>query len=185
MKAQRAAIAVLAIWSAAGCGDPAADSSEQGSTTPPYVRAESDQPLRTRFWFVNRAARDADVVHRRHEHDVATGERHVGGDPRALLVCRGHRRPQRVERPAGCEIAGVPVDPVADQLDPAVAVAGLLADVGDQVLRLDLPGEVPRKLESRDQTVRIRYRVEFRRQMHVDDFRAGTRQCDRRHDRYQ
>lgn len=45
MKAQRAAIAMLAVLAAAGCGDPAADSGEQGSTTPPYVRAESDQPL--------------------------------------------------------------------------------------------------------------------------------------------
>lgn len=44
MKAQRVAIAVMTA-ALAGCGDPAADPNAQGSTTPPYVRAEADEPL--------------------------------------------------------------------------------------------------------------------------------------------
>ena len=66
----------------------------------------------------------------------------VSGHASALLVCGGDGRDQRLARPAGAEVCGVAVDPVADQLDPAVTGAGLLADVLGQVLRLDLPGEV-------------------------------------------
>jgi hypothetical protein len=45
MQAQRAATALLALAALAGCGDPAADPNAQGSTTPPYVRAESEASL--------------------------------------------------------------------------------------------------------------------------------------------
>lgn len=45
MNAQRAAMASLALAALAGCGDPAADPNAQGSTTPPYVRPEAEQPL--------------------------------------------------------------------------------------------------------------------------------------------
>src|SRR5690606_473674 len=41
------------------------------------------------------------------------------------------------------QIAEVAVDPVADQLHPAVAAPGLLGHVRGEVLRLDLPGVVP------------------------------------------
>ena len=63
------------------------------------------------------------------------------------------RRRSDVGRPAGRQVAGVAVDPVADELDPAVAAGGLGLDLGDQVGRLDLgavvadvalgPGDVP------------------------------------------
>ncbi|GMA40229.1 hypothetical protein GCM10025883_22740 [Mobilicoccus caccae] len=51
------------------------------------------------------------------------------------------RELERGHRPARAEVALLAVDPVADELDPAVAAAGLLTDVGDEVLRLDLVGE--------------------------------------------
>jgi hypothetical protein len=54
----------------------------------------------------------------------------------------GDRRLDRAARPAGGQIPGVPVDPVADELDPAVAAPGLLSDVRDEVVGLDLMGEV-------------------------------------------
>ena len=62
----------------------------------------------------------------------------VRGDPGALLVRGGHRRDEDVGRPAGRQVAGVAVDPVAHQLDPAVAGPGLGADLLDQLLGLDL-----------------------------------------------
>src|SRR5690606_12392665 len=66
----------------------------------------------------------------------------VGGDPGAEPVRLGDRRLERLARPAGGQIAQVAVDPVADQLHPAVAAPRLLGDMGDEVLRLDLPGVV-------------------------------------------
>ena len=44
MKAQPAAI-LIAVLAAAGCGERAADPNAGGSTTPPYVRADAEQPL--------------------------------------------------------------------------------------------------------------------------------------------
>ena len=62
--------------------------------------------------------------------------------PGALLVGRRDRLGEHVGRPARREVAGVAVDPVADQLDPAVAGAGLEPHLVDELLGLDLPGEV-------------------------------------------
>ena len=62
--------------------------------------------------------------------------------PGALLVGRRDRLGEHVGRPARREVAGVAVDPVADQLDPAVAGAGLEPHLLDELLGLDLPGEV-------------------------------------------
>src|SRR5699024_1987373 len=42
----------------------------------------------------------------------------------------------------GGEVARSPVDPVADELDPAVPGPGLGPDPGDELLRLDLVGIV-------------------------------------------
>src|SRR5690606_41694296 len=64
----------------------------------------------------------------------------VGGDPGAQAVGLGDGRLDGAARPAGGQVAQVAVDPVADQLDPAVPAPGLLGDVRHQVLRLDLPG---------------------------------------------
>ena len=50
---------------------------------------------------------------------------HVGGHPGAAGVRDGDRLGQHVVRPQRREIADVPVDPVADDLDPAVAVRDL------------------------------------------------------------
>src|SRR5665811_1394698 len=63
-------------------------------------------------------------------------------DASALLVCGGDRRGQCLPRPAGAEITGVAVDPVADDLDPAVTSTRLLTDISGQILRLDLVGVV-------------------------------------------
>jgi hypothetical protein len=63
----------------------------------------------------------------------------VSGDPHPLLVGRSDRLRQHVDRPAGREVATVPVDPVADELDPAVAGSRLQSDLLDELLRLDLP----------------------------------------------
>jgi hypothetical protein len=51
----------------------------------------------------------------------------VGRDPGTLVVRGGERGGDGVARPAGGQVAGVPVDPVPHDLDPAVAAAGLLA----------------------------------------------------------
>ena len=53
----------------------------------------------------------------------------VGGDPGAPLVGRRHRGLERLPRPQRREVAGLALDPVADELDPAVAALGLLRDV--------------------------------------------------------
>ena len=52
---------------------------------------------------------------------------------------RGDRLGEHVRRPARLEVAGVAVDPVADELDPAVADTGLDAHPLDELLGLDLP----------------------------------------------
>ena len=77
----------------------------------------------------------------------------VRGDPYALGVRLGHRGLHRLARPRGREVTGLPFDPVADDLDPAVAALGLLRHVAGQLLGLDLvrvsadvapgPGQVP------------------------------------------
>lgn len=67
----------------------------------------------------------------------------VRGDPGTEPVRLGDRRLHLPARPAGGQVPGVPVDPVADELDPAVAVPGLPGDVLDEVPRLDLMGVVP------------------------------------------
>src|SRR6476469_4341380 len=60
---------------------------------------------------------------------------HVRGDPGAGLVGDLDRLGQHVVRPQRREVALVAVDPVADQLDPAVACGGLFRDHGGQQLR--------------------------------------------------
>ena len=63
----------------------------------------------------------------------------VRGHPRAELVRAGDRRGRDVGGPARREVAGVAVDPVADELDPAVAAARpAVSTSADQVGRLDL-----------------------------------------------
>ena len=69
------------------------------------------------------------------------GAEGVRGDPRALLVGRGDRGDEDVGRPLRRQIADTAVDPVADELHPAVAPPGLHADLGHQVAGLDLDGE--------------------------------------------
>src|SRR5690625_6673452 len=58
-------------------------------------------------------------------------------------MCRGHRIPQRRPRPRRREVTDGPVDPVADQLHPAIAALRLLPYVRDQLVRLDLVRETP------------------------------------------
>ena len=60
--------------------------------------------------------------------------------PSACAAC--HRGVQRLAGPRRGQVAGLPLDPVADELDPAVAAAGLLGDVGRQLVGLDLVGVV-------------------------------------------
>ena len=78
----------------------------------------------------------------------------VRGDPGAVVVRCVDRLLEHVVGPQRRQVADLPVDPVADQLDPAVAAAGLFGDGVGQlrfVLQLDgeparvpfRPGEVP------------------------------------------
>ncbi|MGC0408869.1 hypothetical protein RKD31_002112 [Streptomyces sp. SAI-163] len=55
----------------------------------------------------------------------------VRGDAGAQTVGLRDRRLDGAARPAGRQVAEVPVDPVADQLHPAVTAPGLLGDVRD------------------------------------------------------
>ena len=66
----------------------------------------------------------------------------VGGDLGAVLVRDPDRLGERVGRERRRQVAGVAVDPVADQLDPAVAALRLLGDVRRELGRLDLVGVV-------------------------------------------
>ncbi len=67
---------------------------------------------------------------------------HVRGDPGAVVVRGGDRLREHVVGPQRGQIADVAVDPVTDQLDPAVAAAGLLGHgVGQLRLVLQLDGE--------------------------------------------
>ena len=59
----------------------------------------------------------------------------IVGGPDGVLDGRGGK--------AGGEVAGVAVDPVPHELDPAVARAGLLPHGLDQTVRLHLDGEAP------------------------------------------
>ena len=54
----------------------------------------------------------------------------------------GDRGGQHVVRPQRGQITHVTVDPVTDDLDPAVAEPGLLLDGGDQAVRFDLDADV-------------------------------------------
>jgi hypothetical protein len=54
------------------------------------------------------------------------GAEHVRGHPRAVLVRGVHRLGQNVLAPQRAQVAGGAVDPVADELHPAVATASLL-----------------------------------------------------------
>ncbi len=67
----------------------------------------------------------------------------VRGDPGAFIVGGADRVPHRPGRERWRKVAGVAVDPVPHQLDPAVAGTGLLPDRLHQLLRLDLDGEAP------------------------------------------
>src|SRR4051812_8709429 len=62
--------------------------------------------------------------------------------PRALLVGGLHGLAQGVGRPTRGQVADLPVDPVAHELDPAVAAPGLGADDVGEFARLDLVREV-------------------------------------------
>ncbi len=64
------------------------------------------------------------------------------GDPDAELVGPVDRGGEHVVRPQRGQVAGVAVDPVADQLHPAVAEPGLLLHRGHQAGRLDLDADV-------------------------------------------
>ena len=66
----------------------------------------------------------------------------VRGDPDALLVRRGDGVGDGLSRPARGEVADLAVDPVADELDPAVAAVCLEPHVPDQLVLLDLVGVV-------------------------------------------
>ena len=70
------------------------------------------------------------------------GAEDVRGDPGAGRVRGVDRRDQHVVGPQRGEVADAAVDPVADQLDPAVARRGLLGhDVGQQRRVVQLDGE--------------------------------------------
>ena len=60
----------------------------------------------------------------------------------ALLVGGCHRGDNRLARPAGRQVAGLPIDPVTHELDPAIAPARLHPDVRDEFVGLDLVGVV-------------------------------------------
>src|SRR5674476_1300583 len=66
----------------------------------------------------------------------------IRDSPGTLVVRGSDGRGQCLTRPAGTEVPGVPVDPVADKLDPAITGARLPVDVHGPVLRLDLMGVV-------------------------------------------
>ncbi len=70
------------------------------------------------------------------------GAEAVRGDPGAERVGGFDRGGERVGRERRRQVAAVALDPVADQLDPAIAASGLLLDVRREVVRLDLPGVV-------------------------------------------
>ena len=68
----------------------------------------------------------------------------VRGDPGALIVGGADGVPDRRGGKRRREVAGVAVDPVPHQLDPAVPGTRLLPDRLHELLRLDLDGEVRR-----------------------------------------
>ena len=65
----------------------------------------------------------------------------VGGDACAFVMRGQDGITHDGGRKAGCQVAGFAVDPVPDELDPAVAVAGLLAHGLHKALRFHLDGE--------------------------------------------
>ena len=66
----------------------------------------------------------------------------VRRDADPLLVRGGDGVGDGLARPARREVADVAVDPVADELDPAVAAVRLEPDVADELVLLDLVGVV-------------------------------------------
>ena len=62
----------------------------------------------------------------------------VDRDPCACDVRPLDRRPQRIRRPQRRQVADLPIDPVADELDPAIASLGLDLGGRGQLVRLDL-----------------------------------------------
>ena len=66
----------------------------------------------------------------------------VSRDPGPFVVSGGDRLGEDVDRPARGEVPELPVDPVADELDPAVPRPSLGAHPGDELLGLDLVGVV-------------------------------------------
>ncbi len=67
----------------------------------------------------------------------------VRRDPGTRRMGGVDRPPSSVRRPARREVADVPVDPVTDELHPAVATRRLEYDRVHELVRLDLFGEVP------------------------------------------
>jgi hypothetical protein len=74
------------------------------------------------------------------------GAEGVRGDPGTLGVGGRDRRDERAPGPFRREIPDTPVDPVADELHPAVPAPGLEGHLGREIRRLDLHrqvGDVP------------------------------------------
>ena len=66
----------------------------------------------------------------------------VRGDAGAVGMRRGDGFDEHVGGPTRLQITGVPVDPVPDELDPAVPPCRLSGHLGHQPFGLDLLGEV-------------------------------------------
>ena len=66
----------------------------------------------------------------------------VGGHPGTEFVGPVDGRFGDVGGPQRCQVAAVTINPVPHQLDPAVAPLDLFLEGGDQVVRVDLSGEV-------------------------------------------
>ena len=77
---------------------------------------------------------------------MAAWEKACTGHARPRLVGRGHRVAQHGQGPQGVQV-GIgpfgPVDPVAHELHPAVAVACLVPHLHEQCLGFHLHGQVP------------------------------------------
>src|SRR5918997_602473 len=111
-----------AAASAASAGRPASCSARTSSTIRPWtipppasVPANTGTPAS----YAARTTAPDEACSRR------IGAEGVRCDPRTLLVRGGDRGRDRVGRPLGSQVPDAAVDPVADQLDPPVAAAGL------------------------------------------------------------
>ncbi len=135
------------------------DVDERGHDRDPALREQRDRLLRQPGGVLD--AVDAGLDQRR---QGLLGEA-VRGDARAEPVRLGDGGLDLAARPAGRQVAGLAVDPVTDELDPAVAVAGLPRHVGHEVLRLDLmrvvadvaagTGDVPARADDARQVVPV------------------------------